>query len=285
MIRRARRRARRRRNVAVIAGTLALGVIAATLGWTLLSGGDGRDASPDLSAAPTTTTTAPTPFARYWFTGDSVASNLAPPLAELATARGLAWVNATSVGCRVLEGRATLPDGTVAGPTNCESLVQRVAAKEPGDAQVAVILSSGEISGLQQGDGAIPFATPAWEAATFDLWARALDALKKSGIRSVVIVAPAPPADWIAELSADGLNYSEDVRRYERFLSRVAARHAELVTIVRLSSVVCPGGPCPRVVAGVELRPGEGGHLPEAGAATVAPELLDRVVAAANRLA
>ncbi len=264
--------------------------VVASAAWLLFSGGNGRETASDESArvAPTTTTTTvpPPPFERYWFTGDSVASNLAPPLAELAAGRGLAWVNATSIGCRVLEGRPTLPDGTVAGPTSCESLVQRVAAQEPGDAQVAVVLSSWEISGLQQPDGTIlGFETPAWETATFKLWTRALDALESAGIRSVVIVASAPPVDWIAELSADGLVYSEDVRRYERFLFRVAARHADLVTIVRLSSVVCPGGPCPRVVAGVELRPGDGGHLSVEGAATVAPDLLDRVVTAANRLA
>jgi len=69
------------------------------------------------------------------------------------------------------------------------------------------------------------------------------------------------------------------------FLARVAARHADLVTLVRLSSIVCAGGPCPMVVDGVELRPGDGGHLSIDGAQTVAERLIDAVVEAANRVA
>lgn len=64
------------------------------------------------------------------------------------------------------------------------------------------------------------------------------------------------------------------------FLARVAARHADLVTLVRLSSIVCAGGPCPMVVDGVELRPGDGGHLSIDGAQTVAERLIDAVVEA-----
>lgn len=286
MIRRARRRAGRRRTVA-IAGILLLLVLAVGAGlWAVAGGGDSARSASRRPFQPVTvpTTTPPPPFERYWFTGDSVASNLADPMAELASARGLSWVNAPKIGCRVLEGRPTASDGTVIGPTDCESLERRVLDDELGDAQVAVILSSWEIAGLLLGDENLAYGTPEWEAATFDLWSRALDALESAGVRSVVIVAHAPPADWIQALTPEGFQYAEDVRQYERFLARVAARHADMVTVVRLSSIVCPGGSCPTVIGDVELRPRDGGHFSPEGAVLVTPELLDAVVTAANRL-
>ena len=61
-----------------------------------------------------------------------------------------------------------------------------------------------------------------------------------------------------------------------------ALEHAASTFVVDLSGMVCPGGPpCPQVVGGVELRPRDGRHFGDAGAAWTAPRVLDALVTAA----
>ena len=66
--------------------------------------------------------------------------------------------------------------------------------------------------------------------------------------------------------------------------SYVAARPG--VELVDLASIVCPGGPpCPEYVDGVRLRPTDGIHFQQDGAAWVAPRLYDALARALDPVA
>jgi lysophospholipase L1-like esterase len=98
----------------------------------------------------------------------------------------------------------------------------------------------------------------------------------------LVLVKLAPPAATSDRGFADP-NQVADLRHLNQLFDAFAEAHPVDTRVLDLGAIVCPeGSPCPAVVDGITLRPTDGGHFSRAGAAWVAPRLLDEVLAVAG---
>ncbi|HEY6532662.1 MAG TPA: SGNH hydrolase domain-containing protein [Acidimicrobiales bacterium] len=249
--------------------------------------------APSTTVAPTTTaatvpptTRPPRDLGRLMLVGDSVAATLTKPLAFHAKARGIPYNDQTVPGCGMITGLPT------AGPTEppvpwaatCE---QAVLDSQPGlairrSAGTVLWLSSWETADRWVDGSVLVFGTPEGDARLLELMEQARARILAGSDALLVLVKAAPNAAMSQRGPADENNVERMVHLNELF-DRFAATHPVDTRVLDMVALVCPGGPpCPPVVDGVELRPVDGGHFSDAGAAWVVPRLLDEIVAVAS---
>jgi hypothetical protein len=140
---------------------------------------------------------------------------------------------------------------------------------------VVLWLSTWETGDVLVDGWALRFGTPefdSWLLGDMDDVRRQVD---EAGARLVFVTnAPMAPNPR-APVPPDSATKFETLNMlYHRF----ADLHPQDVGVADLAPLVCPGGaPCPTAVDGVVLRPADGGHYEDAGAAWVAPRLLPLV--------
>jgi hypothetical protein len=215
------------------------------------------------------------------FIGDSIADTLAPALAAEAGRHGVSLTAAVRPGCGVLTGYPVADGVRVPWGVGCSDDAPSYQDEVIADfaPQAVVMLSSWE-SADREVDGSIVTldstqAEGVWRTLLDETRAR----LTAGGARLVLTLLPPP-----AEFSDAGPANQENVHRVQRlngFYRRYAKDHPDSVALVDLAKIVCPGGPpCPETIDGVTLRPRDGGHYSEEGAAWVAPRLYDAIVEA-----
>jgi hypothetical protein len=251
--------------------TLLAGLLMAPAG-----GGDSEPAAPKPLGEPF-----PRPQ-KILFVGDSVADTLDEPLAAVAAASGVPFAVSVVAGCGNTGG-IPADDAGVPFPHApvCQQGIpetqQRVVAQEQPD--LVVWLSVWEISNrIVNGQVEKVGSIEANELLLADIDA-AVARLTAGGAR-LVFVAPAPPA---AE-SGEPYDPAEAaaLQRLAVLLREYARAHADTVTVVELSEIVCPSGPpCPADVGGFRPRATDGNHFEGPGAVWVAEQLFPKFLGAA----
>lgn len=206
--------------------------------------------------------------------GDSVAASLQPRLRDELGRAGVAMTGTTIAGCGLVEGLVLRNTGEqVAWAKACDRAVrvlepQFVARARPDtviwlsvwDAFDRVIDGRTVRIGTAEGDRALLAAVD-----------RSVRRIGKHG-RRVLLVTVATPTKGVRPSEWPG-----DPRRFvglDRILRTYAAAHPDRVSLVDLAAIVCPAGPpCPQKVGGVRLRPLDGWHFDDAGAAWVVKRL------------
>ena len=246
--------------------------------------------APPVPLPPTTTTTTlpglrlpldPGPVRLAW-AGDSVAYTLAPAVAAEGNARGFQVVDRSIAGCGMLRGfpaDENLQPYPVSQPCDRAVPEQHTVTAASG-ADVITWLSTWETSNrVVDGTGYV-FGTPEADAKLLELIDESAQQLMAGGARLVFVTMPPTTTGEIRPVVEEAANVR--AAHLNGLLARYAAEHADRVGIVDLGSIVCPDGPpCPTTIDGIVLRPEDGGHFDAAGAAWVAPRLLDRLVGAA----
>jgi len=141
------------------------------------------------------------------------------------------------------------------------------------------VIGTWEVFDRQIDGRTVKFATPEWDANMTRILDDVVDVLGASGAR-VVLATPPPtrgqkndrgtPTEW-KDPSGDRFIHIADLMR------QVGVRRPE-VTVVELSSFVCPTIPCPAQVSGTDLRP-DGVHYDANGGPVVAGWLTPRLQA------
>ncbi len=231
--------------------------------------------APPKSSVPTASTGSdgiPAPPSPILLVGDSVADTLSSALASTAASHGVDLSVAVRPGCGVITGTPLAPDGTViAWGKACSDATPSYETQQAqqSQAKVIVVLSTWEDADRIIDGKEVKFGTKEGDAVWFQLLDQMRARLTAEGAKLLLVKMP-PPADF----SQDGPADPDAVRRmvelgqlYERYAAACPG-----VGIVDLSSIVCEKGPpCPQYVAGIDLRPMDGGHYQSAGAAWVAP--------------
>lgn len=278
--------------------SLALVVVGAIAVGTSLLLDDGGARAPRGSApvdsgrrSPTTTTTVPPPTTtlppglplpleprpvRIAWAGNSVAYTLRNAMAAAANLRGVQLVDRSVAGCGMIRG---LPADDALVPfdivRSCDASIPGAQAITAGSgADVVTWLSSWETSNrLVDGAGYV-FGTPEADAKILSLVDEAVGRLTSGGARLVFILEAPPTTGRIRPVSdpqdvADAAHLNDLLRQY-------AAHHPDRTGVLDLGPIVCPSGPpCATEVDGITLRPEDGGHFSEEGAAYVAPRIAD----------
>jgi peptidoglycan/LPS O-acetylase OafA/YrhL len=228
-------------------------------------------------AAPSSAVPTPSPMA---FIGDSIAATLAPSLATEAGQNGVQLDAAVRPGCGVLTGYPVDDNGArIPWGVGCSDDAPRFQQETAANAspQLVIMLSSWETADREVDGEVVKLMSDRGE----EVWRRLLDEsrarLSAGGAKLALVLLPGPaefsdrgPANKAVQARIDRLNGI--YRRYAR-------DHADSVVTVDLTSIVCPGGPpCPEEVAGIRLRPRDGGHYDDAGAAWVAPRMYKAIV-------
>ena len=248
--------------------------------------GSGVAASPergdDPPAAPEPLAPAFPPPTKILFVGDSVADTLDEPLTAVAAAHGVPFAVSVVAGCGNTGGTPA-DDAGVPFPHApvCQQGIpetqQRVVAQEQPD--LVVWLSVWEISNrIVNGQVEKVGSIEANELLLADIDA-AVARLTAGGAR-LVFVAPAPPAAESSEPYDPA--QAAALQRLAVLLREYARAHADTVTVVELSEIVCPSGPpCPADVGGFRPRATDGNHFAGPGAAWVAEQLFPKFLGAA----
>lgn len=101
-----------------------------------------------------------------------------------------------------------------------------------------------------------------------------------AGGARLVFVAPAPPAAESGEPYDPA--QAAALQRLAVLLREYARAHADTVTVVELSEIVCPSGPpCPADIGGFRPRATDGNHFEGPGAVWVAEQLFPKFLGAA----
>lgn len=235
------------------------------------------------TVAPPTTTVptvmrlplAPRPVRIAW-AGDSVAFTLRNAMAAEANARGVQLVDRSLPGCGMVRGSPAdsnlVPYGFV---TSCDAEIPDAQWVTAGTgADIVTWLSSWETSNRIVDGAGYVFGTPEGDAKLLALVDESVARLTSGGARLVFLLNP-PPTSGRIRPTID-LQAVADMAHLDDLLRVYASQHADRTAVLDLSPIACPGGsPCPTEVEGVTLRPDDGGHFSEAGAAYVAPRLAD----------
>ncbi|MBM3693891.1 MAG: acyltransferase [Actinobacteria bacterium] len=267
---------------------VTLGVLlGATVGATtdLLAGrpgtvlGGGRNPAAGITPGGTDS-----PTRRTLVLGDSVAVTLTDALAQAGAEDGVTLRTIGRLGCGMTTGVSLLPDGT---PVDWGTDCARATAQYQADA-IAVVkpdtvlwLSTWESSDQRVDGRRLLVGTPAWEEWLLGEMERVRLLTAANGARFVLVNNPPLATNSSRIVTRD------DQRRLAAVndvMDQFATRHPD-VTVVDLSSIVCPGGApengaCAPARDGVVLRPKDGAHYEANGAAWTAPRLLDALYAA-----
>jgi hypothetical protein len=264
--------------------------IAVAVGGLVLSsaaGGTPASAGNDDGSPPTTSTT-PQPLAepfphpqKILFVGDSIADSLDEPLAAVAAANGVPFSATVVAGCGNTGGVPADPAGVpyphaIVCQQGIPETHTRVVAQQQPD--LVVWLSYWEISNRVVNGQVEQIGTiGANELLLADI-DQAVARLTAGGAR-LIFVAPALPA---AE-SGEPYDPEEaaDLQRLGVLLRAYARAHADRVTVVELSEIVCPTGPpCPADIGGFRPRATDGQHFEGPGAVWVAEQLFPKLLGA-----
>ncbi|MFM8304979.1 MAG: SGNH hydrolase domain-containing protein [Actinomycetota bacterium] len=209
--------------------------------------------------------------------GDSIASSAADALRDAGAARGISVDSMVRWGCGLTTGvtQKTLDAALSARcaastPQHLDEAAQRVG---PGDA--VVWFNSWEVNDHLVGDRVLAFRSPEW-----DRWyAGQLDAARarfsaRGATLVLVTVAPRAPVGGIErQAPADARDTLALTEIYRRF----ASEHPADVVVADLAALLCPYAPqCPERIDGITVRP-DSTHYGAAGAAWMAPRLLDLI--------
>ena len=210
--------------------------------------------------------------------GDSTAAALAAAVADEAHARGYDLVDATVGGCGLVRGDATLDDlNPMPWADKCDQRIPEVLQRAASLGPVLITwLSTWETVDHFLGAKLVTFGDARGDEQMLALIDESVRTLTASGARVVFLTPPAPAA------TADAVPPTSDDARHLRLqglLRRYAAEHPDTTLLVDLAHIVCPANPCPPTIDGVTLRPTDGRHYGDAGAAWVAPRLLDALEA------
>ena len=232
----------------------------------------------ETTASTTTEPPGPRPT-RVALMGDSVAASLSKAMAQQFKDRGIAFADASTPGCGVLEGDIADERGQLFEMTaSCSGAIanlQRSVIKRTNP-DLMVVLSSWEAGDRIVNGVWHPFGSAEADAQILDLYDQMLDRVTVRGAR-VALVTMADPID-----SPRGPAKPDQMRRLRHMnelLEQVAQANPQRATFVRLDDIVCPTDPCPKVVEGIELRGVDGTHFADPSAANfVATRLVDRLV-------
>jgi peptidoglycan/LPS O-acetylase OafA/YrhL len=223
---------------------------------------------------------------RVVFVGDSVAWTFQDELGWVLGGRGVPYAGAAIVGCGAAVSTAPGPelvaerDGTphVWGEA-CRETTTRVQAEATAavDPDLVLFHSTWETADRSLDGRWVPYGTPEWDALVRDELRAAVDRLSAGGARVAVLNVP-PTVD--GELRP--LDPVEVERRahYNDLLAELATADPERVRLVDFAGLVCAGAvdACPTVVDGIRLRPLDGSHFEDEGAAWVGERLADVVL-------
>jgi peptidoglycan/LPS O-acetylase OafA/YrhL len=269
---------------AALAATAAV-ILLATAGATSnpLSAAPGsklESKSPPVTAAPTSPTAVALPTHNVLLLGDSVAYTLGDALAAEGAKSGVTVKTIGRLGCSMTTGIALVADGTpVSWGAACagDTVKYQTDALDQYRPDTLMWLSTWETSDSEVDGQTLKVGTPAVEDWLLGEMERVRELAASQGARLVFVTnpptAPNPQreVDPVANQKLDQLN-----QLYQKF----AAEHPKDVSVVDISSTVCPGGPpCPTTLDGIVLRPNDGGHYDAGGAAWLAPRLMDALYA------
>jgi hypothetical protein len=235
-----------------------------------------------VPGGPTPSTPAPpNPIA---FIGDSIADTLAPALANEAGQLGVKLTAAVRPGCGVLTGYPVDDKGVrVPWGVNCSDEEPRIQEETIAELspQLVAVLSSWETADRELNGEIVSLMTPRGEEVWRGLLDEARTRLSAGGAKLALVLLP-PPAEF-SDAGPPKPGLEKRIARLNSIYRRYARDHPGEVVTVDLARIVCPGGPpCPEEVAGIRLRPRDGGHFEAEGAEWVAPRLFQAIVDAAN---
>jgi hypothetical protein len=192
--------------------------------------------------------------------GDSTASQLAGALADELRHRDVGVVVATVGGCQPTDVVLTFQSvDYLRSHQNCawEAPAKQREMTNRYRPKVVVWSDIMEWSDIRAEDGrTIAAGTGEWQRRILESWDRLLARL---GDAHLVLVLPSWWAGWPADYPA-----VFPVDRQRALFRSWSHRHADRVTVVDLTPVVCPGGPpCQQVVGGVRLRSDNVHYTPE----------------------
>ncbi len=211
--------------------------------------------------------------------GDSVAASLTYGLDSLQQRFGVSVTSDAVFGCGVAAGVVLHDDGTPwSWSPRCAAgipaLHERAIASV--DPDLVVWLSTWEVNDRLVGGRRLVFGTPEADVALLHDIDAAARRLTSRGAH-LVILAPAPrgPSD------RGVVDHPERYAHYAELLHAYAAMHAQSVSVVDLSPLLCPAGtPCPRQLDGMVVRP-DGTHFSATSSAWVAARVWPEILAAA----
>ncbi len=268
-----------------------------TTATTTTTGAAPPSTAPPSTAAPSPTTAAPPPTAppptappttvppprhptRVLLLGDSVAASLEPYLGDALTARGITFAAATSPGCGVVTGDPADPQGRPIEFTRaCHGAIPRIQSDAVRKARpdLVVLLSSWE-AGDRIVDGRwYRFGTAEADRVLDRLYGETFGRVAGGGTRVALVLLP-PNVDGESRTADPETNVR--LARLASYLTGLAGRSPVRPKLLDLRPIVCPTSPCPTVVDGIRLRPGDGAHYDAApGGRYVAERLADRIAA------
>ena len=210
--------------------------------------------------------------------GDSVAASLEDPLAAELARRGVVAVKSAVNGCGMITGAPLDPDGQPYPFANACS--DEIPGRQLGDItrfgpQLVVWVSTWEGRARAVYGVKAELGTPSGDETILGLMREAVGRLSLRGARVMVVTLPVP-YDTATVTHPAGLIRS--IPRMNALLRRLAQADPAHVGLVDLGAIACGPGPgCPHVRDGVEVR-SDGLHYSAAGAALVAPALVDRLL-------
>ena len=212
--------------------------------------------------------------------GDSLAASLGPGLDHALTTRGITFEADATPGCSILRGVTVQADGRpYPWSRGCAKAIfpalRAVVKTEPRPDLVVWFASwdavdrdlSGRRIRLADGHGRVVLAGEIERAAAL---------LTAEGARLMILTVPSPVPGTSTVLP--GLDEARRVKALNALYRRAGPTADGRVSVVDLTSIVCPDGRCPPRVAGVELRP-DGSHFGADGAKYVGTKLTDVMLA------
>jgi SGNH domain (fused to AT3 domains) len=152
-------------------------------------------------------------------------------------------------------------------------------ARVIGQDQPDIVLwySSWELFDHRVGEQIVRFGTPAGDQLLLSRMEEALPRLTRGGAHLVLLTAVPAPVE--ITFFRQGGDIDDRRRKHLNEIERTfASRHPDQVTVIDLTTILCPGGPpCHRVVSGIDARPIDGSHFGTDGATMVARWLMPQL--------
>lgn len=224
--------------------------------------------------------------------GDSVAWSLSSGLQHAAAVLGLDFGTATASGCPVGLDPLYNPDGTPYDETQaCATAVPAAHDAIRSMAPDLIIWHDFNSMRARRGaDGSLLQDGPLWEASLFASWDVAVAAIRPPGSDLVIVVPPLRSRSPAGACATDEHpDRCEEVQREDDRIRTATRRYVEQradphLHVIDVDDLVCASLPCPAVVDGIQLRAGglDLTHFTAAGAEWLAPQLLERALAAVS---
>ena len=260
---------------------IGLGLAAIVLGTTGATAAPGffGTGPPAVTSSTTLAPTQPGDPTHVVLVGDSLAASLGPGLDDAMAARGVRFEAAATPGCSMLRGVTVAANGhpypwsrpcAQAIPPALRTVVD--TAPRP---DLVLWLSTWDAVDRELGGHRVELGSQTGRVVLSREVKRTAALLTARGARLVILTVPQPVAGSVAVLP--GLDEAKRVRELNRLYQRSGPTADGRVSIFDLSTIVCPGGRCPRRVRGIELRP-DGAHFGTTGSAYVGRQLADAIL-------